>query len=145
MSNGWLGGHIIGISCLYRHLYIVVPYLLFTLGSHMTLVFCLKLVSCLLSPSDEPLSVSIWTLKNPHSIPYQPELKTLKKEIHPSIHNHLLPVTHHFLNKWKVSLKTYEHLLYLSNKCLSFFFNVKARETCPFANKKKCILLNVDL
>ena len=41
-----------------------------------------------------------------------------KTIIHPSVHNHLLPVIHRFLNKWKVSFKTYEHLLYLrTNVC----------------------------
>ena len=88
-------------------------------GSHLTLRFFASSwfpVCCHLLMS---LSQSVmWTLKNPPSIPCQPELKTLKKEIHPSVHNHLLLVTHHFLNKWKVSFKTYERLLYLrTNVC----------------------------
>lgn len=82
------------------------------------------------------LKVSMWTLKNPHSIPYQPELKTLKKEIHPSVHNHLLPVTHHFLNKWKVSLKTYEHLLYLRTNVCPFSSVLKLEKPVHLQIKK---------
>ena len=80
-----------------------------------TSFFCLKLISCLLSPSDEPLSKCH---VNFEESTFNSMLAWAKTIIHPSVHNHLLPVIHHFLNKWKVSFKTYEHHLYLrTNVC----------------------------
>lgn len=93
----------------------VVPSL-FTLGSHMTLWFfasSLFPVCCHLLMS---LSQSVNV--NFEESTFNSMLAWAKTIIHPSVHNHLLPVIHHFLNKWKVSFKTYEHHLYLrTNVC----------------------------
>jgi hypothetical protein len=112
-----------------------------TFESYMTfiiivlLLFCLNLVSCLLSPSDKPLSKSVWILKYAHSNLYQPEL-TLEKKIHSS--SEAPAFCHSSFTKLRSIIWTLEQM------CL-FLFHVKAKLRNLLICKEKIILLNVHL